>query len=76
MLLLAWLEENRRDILRMLLLRMLVALLIASVTYIFTRNDLTDTVWEQIGVGIAILIIIAALTFDAAAQHTIKQAKD
>jgi energy-converting hydrogenase Eha subunit G len=71
---LAWLEENRRDILRMLLLRMLVALLIASVTYIFTRNDLADTVWEQIGVGIAILIIIAALTFDAA-QHTIKQAK-
>lgn len=65
--LLAWLDENRPVIFRLILLRVLVTLLIASATYIYTTaHGFTDSVEEKVGFGLIVLIIIAALTFDEA----------
>lgn len=73
---LTWLGENRLEIYRMLLLRILVTLLIATATYIYTReHGFTESIWEKIGMGFLILAIVAGLTFaEAHRKHTARRA--
>lgn len=67
----AWFKENRSDIYRLVLfrlLRVLIALLFASATYIYARtHDMNDeNVLDKVLLGIFIIVIVSALIFDEA----------